>query len=275
MSGIKRIAQIFEKARNQQRAALILYYPAGYPDYATSLEVLKGLAQSGADLLEVGMPFSDPLADGPTIQHATQVALSQRMNTRHCLALVRELRQQGVETPVVLMGYLNPVMAYGMERFVRDARQTGADGIILPDFPPEESADFRALCDAYELALISLVSPATPPERARQIAETTRGFLYLISLTGVTGARESLPPELEAFVARTRAVARVPLAVGFGISTPQQARRVSQIADGVIIGSALIAQTGEAANPVQAAVGFIQKMFTALGKEELPRSESL
>lgn len=275
MSGIKRIAKTFERARDQQRAALILYYPAGYPDYNTSLEVLEGLAQCGADLLEVGMPFSDPLADGPTIQNATQTALQQGMNTRRCLQMVRDLRLHGINTPVVLMGYLNPVLAYGLEQFVHDAHQAGADGIILPDFPPEESADFRNLCHSKGLALISLVSPTTPAERASQIARNTQGFLYLVSLTGVTGVRETLPAELEEFVARMRGIAHTPLAVGFGISTPQQARRVSRIADGVIIGSALIARVGEAANPVQAATTFAREMLTALDTEELPCSESL
>lgn len=275
MNGIERITQTFENARTQQRAALILYYPAGYPDEQTSLAVLETLAQNGADVLEVGMPFSDPLADGPTIQHATQTALSQGINTRRCLETVRLLRRRGVNQPVVLMGYLNPVLAYGMERFVRDCRDAGADGVILPDFPPEESAGFRALCDAEGLAFISLVSPATSTERARQIAETTRGFLYLVSLTGVTGARDALPPDLEAFVDRMRAVAQTPLAVGFGVSTPEQARRVSRIANGVIIGSALIARVASALNPVQDAAGFVSQMLTALGTVELPRSESL
>ncbi len=275
MNGIERITQAFEKAQSQHRAALILYYPAGYPDEQTSLTVLETLAQNGADLLEIGMPFSDPLADGPTIQHATQVALTQGMNTQRCLETVHHLRRRGVNQPIVLMGYLNPVLAYGMERFVRDCRDAGADGVILPDFPPEESAGFRALCDAEGLAFISLVSPATSTERARRIAENTRGFLYLVSLTGVTGARDALPADLEAFVDRMKTVAHTPLAVGFGISTPEQARRVSHVADGVIIGSALISRMGSAVNPVQDAAAFVSQMLTALGKVELPRSESL
>lgn len=264
MKGIERLQSVFERVRLHQRAALVLYYPAGFPDYSTSLAVLAGLAQNGADILEVGMPFSDPLADGPTIQFASQTALAGGVNMRACLQIVAELRSRGFGGGLVLMGYLNPILAYGMERWVSDAAAAGADGVILPDLPPEEADAFQACCEAHGLANIYLISPATPAERAARIARRTRGFLYLVSLTGVTGAREQLPYGLEDLIRRSRAVSDLPLAVGFGISTSQQARAVGALADGVVIGSALIEAVRNSADPIAAAAAFAAAMHTAL-----------
>ena len=268
MNGIAHIQQAFGGARCQNRSALIFYYPAGYPDAPTSLAVLQKLAENGADLLEIGMPFSDPLADGPTIQYATQTALAGGMTTTGCLNLVAELRQRGVAQPLVLMGYLNPILAYGPDRWVKDAAAAGADGVILPDLPPEEGAFFESCCEAHGMALIYLLSPATPPQRAGIIAARTRGFLYLVSLTGVTGARQRLPEGLEDLIRRTRSLTQTPLAVGFGIATPQQARLVARNADGVIIGSALIDAVRNAADRPGAAGQFAQILRAAVEEVE-------
>lgn len=264
MNGIERLQQIFESTRRQQRAALILYYPAGFPNYDTALTVLEGLAQNGADILEVGIPFSDPLADGATIQFAAQTALSAGTNMHACLQSTAELRRRGVERGLVLMGYLNPILAYGMERWVCDAAAAGADGVILPDLPPEEADAFQSCCEAHGLANIYLISPATPQERAARIASRTRGFVYLVPLTGVTGAREHLPAGLEDMIRRTRLITALPLAVGFGISTPEQARAIGRLADGVIIGSALIEAVRKSSNPSAAARQFAALMQAAL-----------
>lgn len=264
MTGIERLQSTFENARQQQRAALILYYPAGFPDYAAALMVMESLAQNGADIIEVGMPFSDPLADGPTIQFAAQAALAAGINMRTCLQSVVELRRRGVERGLVLMGYLNPILAYGMERWVSDAAAAGADGVILPDLPPEEASAFQACCEAHGLANIYLISPATPPDRAAWIAERTRGFLYLVSLTGVTGARAQLPQGLGDLIHHARAATALPLAVGFGISTPAQAQAIGRLADGVVIGSALIEMVRKSADPSAAAGEFAAAMRAAL-----------
>jgi tryptophan synthase alpha chain len=240
MTGIEKIEAAFQMARSQDRGALILYHSLGYPTQADSLAVVRAAAKAGADIIELGVPFSDPLADGPTIQHSTQVALEQGTTVQRCLAMTSELRAGGITLPLLLMGYINPILAYGLKRFTADALKAGADGIIVPDLPPEEAGDLEEACRECGLALVYLLSPASPPARAELVAARTTGFLYLVSLTGVTGARDSLPSDLPEFVARTRGYAHTPVAVGFGISTPAQAAEVGKLADGVIIGSALI-----------------------------------
>ncbi len=247
------------------------YYTLGYPDAQTSLEVVAAIAASGADLIELGVPFSDPLADGPTIQHSTQVALEGGMSVRGCLDLVARLRQRGVSQPLILMGYTNPLLAYGIERYTAHAAETGADGLIVPDLPLEEAAEegpapggVESACRAQGLALVHLLSPTSPAERIRRAAAQTSGFLYLVSLTGVTGARRELPAGLPEFVARARAAAHTPVAVGFGISTPEQARLVGQLADGVIVGSALIDAVRRSDQPVAAAASFVSALRQGL-----------
>lgn len=264
MNGLEHISQTFTALRAAGRPALMPYFTLGYPTPKDSLEVIEALSESGADLIELGVPFSDPLADGPTIQHSTQVALDQGMTVSRCLSLVKEARARGVTQPLLLMGYINPVLAYGMQRYTADARDAGVDGLILPDLPVEEASAAEAACKANGLALVYLVSPTSTPERIAALAGRTSGFLYLVSITGVTGARSALPLDLAEFVARVRAVARTPLAVGFGISTPGQARDVAALADGVIIGSALIHAAGQSVHPSQAAADYLQSIRAAL-----------
>lgn len=263
MNGIQHIAEVFETRRRQGRAALMPYFTLGYPNPPLSLEIITAIAQAGADLIELGIPFSDPLADGPTIQHSTQVALEQGMSVKRALEMTATLRQRGLTQPLLLMGYLNPALAYGLARFIHEAREAGADGLILPDLPLEEAAEAETLCRENGLALVFLASPNTPPERLRRIADHTTGFLYLVSLTGVTGARSKLPPDLNAFVERARAVTQKPLAVGFGIATPDQARQVAEWADGVIVGSALIDAVRKSEKPVESASHFVFAMHQA------------
>jgi len=267
ISGLARIQQIFENARAQKRAALMPYYTLGYPTPEVSLEVLKAISQSGADLIELGMPFSDPLADGPTIQASTQVALHAGMTLPRCLEITARLRAAGAHQALILMGYINPLIAYGLESFVRDAAQAGADGFIVADLPLEESGEFEEACRKYSRGFVCLLAPDSPPQRMEMIAGRTTGFLYLVSLAGVTGARKDLPPHLPEFVRRVRQVAQTPLAVGFGVSTPQHARLVGQLADGVIVGSALIDAVKRSTDPVKTAAQFVKSLRDALAPE--------
>ena len=216
-------------ARAEGRAALMPYFTLGYPDIATSEAVVRAIAAAGADLIELGMPFSDPLADGPTIQHSTQVALEQGMTLTRGLALTSRLREAGVTQPLLLMGYVNPILAYGVSRYVADAEAAGADGFIVPDLPPEEAGELETACRAHGLALVFLLAPTSTPERIAAVVSHATGFVYLVSLAGVTGARDRLPPDLAAFVGRVRSATSLPLAVGFGIATPEHASAVGDV----------------------------------------------
>jgi tryptophan synthase alpha chain len=253
-----------EGAFTSGRPAFMPYFPLGFPSIETSVDVIEALARGGADLIEIGLPFSDPLADGPVIQQATQVALRNGMTVDRALKALADLRSRGVAIPLVLMSYYNPLLAYGLPRLVRDVSSAGADGFIVPDLPPEEAGEFEALA-AAALPLIRMIAPTTPPKRARAIASTAQGFLYLVSLTGVTGAREALPDGLSEFVQAVRSLTTVPLCVGFGISSPEQAQAVGQIADGIIVGSACVRAVGQAAEPAREAERFAQAFRAALG----------
>lgn len=248
----------------QNRPVFMPYFPVGYPEMDLSIDVLEALAKHGADVIEVGLSFSDPIADGPVIQHATQVALQNGVTLRHSFAAVAELRRRGVEIPLILMGYYNPILSFGLPNFVQAAQNAGADGFIIPDLPAEESADFEEA--AGELPLIRMIAPTTPPERVRMLAEKARGFIYLVSVSGTTGERAGIAEGLQGLVERVRSAARVPVCVGFGISTPRQAAAVGSIADGVIIGSACVKAIGESQSPVTTARDFAMKFKQAIKK---------
>jgi tryptophan synthase alpha chain len=267
MNGMDRISDTFKRCRQAGRAACMPYFTLGYPNATLSGEILLAAARSGADLFELGIPFSDPLADGPTIQHSTQTALENGMTVRGCLEQVRRLRQHGVEQPLLLMSYINPLLAFGMDRFASQAAAAGADGLIVPDLPPEESAGLEEACRRNELALVYLLAPTSTPERIALAASRASGFIYLVSVTGVTGARNELPPDLSDFIARVRRATDLPLAVGFGIATPQQAAQVGRLADGVIVGSALINAIDRSDDPCETTSAFIQDLAAALQPE--------
>jgi tryptophan synthase alpha chain len=247
MTGIERITDAFQP----HQTALMPYAMLGYPTPDISLQVVQTLVTAGADLLELGVPFSDPLADGPTIQAAGQRALENGVTLTRCIKMAAELRNRGVRTPALLMSYANPIVAYGVQRFAADSAVAGVDGFIVPDLPPEEAGELEDACRQHSLALVYLLAPTSPSERIALVAEKSQGFIYLVSLTGVTGARDALPPGLADFVARVRAVACKPLAVGFGIGTGEQARAVAQLAEGVIVGSALVQRAGESMDRVR------------------------
>ena len=245
------------------------YFPLGYPDIPTSVDVIEALARNGADIIEVGLSFSDPLADGPVIQKATQVALEQGITLPKSLAAVAELRKRGVSIPLILMGYYNPILSYGLARFVQDARAAGADGFIIPDLPPEESDEFvealRTGSDGYPpLPLIPMLAPTSPGERMEMIARKAQGFIYLVSVTGTTGERKDISAGLADLVARVRTHTSAPVCVGFGIGTPEQARTVGGIADGVIVGTACVRAIGASKTPVETAREFAKSFGDAL-----------
>jgi tryptophan synthase alpha chain len=219
--------------------ALVAYLTVGYPDIGTIREAAATLSSNGCDIIELGIPFSDPLADGITIQKASYRALQQGITPQVCLEVAYQLRQR-MATPLVFMTYYNPIFNYGLEAFCQASVAAGVDGLIIPDLPPEEGDKLEVITRNFKLDLIYLLAPTSTEERIVTVAERSKGFIYLVSVTGVTGAREALPLELEDFVRRVKQKARQPLCVGFGISTPEQARRVTKVADGVIVGSHLI-----------------------------------
>jgi tryptophan synthase alpha chain len=282
------------------------YFPLGYPDLNTSIDVIEALAKNGADLIEVGLSFSDPLADGPVIQKATQIALEQGITVKKSLEAVKELRKRSVDIPLVLMGYYNPMLAYGLEKFVRDAIEAGADGFIIPDLPPEEADEFQSAlrgatasrdqgsavasspkreaqvsdvirastadfatnaqssAQRERFPLIQMLAPTTPNERMERIARNAQGFIYLVSVTGVTGERKSISEGLAELIQRVREHATVPVCVGFGISTPEQAKQVAALADGVIVGTACVKAIGGSATAVETAKQFAAEFRRAL-----------
>jgi len=242
------------------------YFPLGYPDLDTSIDVIEALANSGADLIEVGLSFSDPLADGPVVQHATQIALEKGITVKKSLAAVAELRKRGVDIPLILMGYYNPMLAYGLEKFIRDAREAGADGFIVPDLPMEEADEFVVASHASPLPLIQMLAPTSPNERMEAIARNAKGFIYLVSVTGVTGARTSISEGLGELIKRVREHTSAPVCVGFGIGTPEQAAQVGALADGVIVGSACVKTIGGSQTPVETAKEFAAEFRSALSE---------
>ena len=255
--GAERIAAAFRG--HGRAAALMPYLMGGYPDTAASIECGLAAAEAGADLIELGVPFSDPLADGPVIHTAGTEALRNGVRLHDVLGVARELSGQ---VPVVLMVYANPVLKRGAERFADEAAEAGAAGLIVPDLPYDEAEAVRDACDAAEIALVPLVAPTTTPARVAEIGREARGFVYTVSLAGTTGERGELPPELEATVARVRESAAVPVAVGFGISTAEQARRVAAMADGVIVGSRIVRAAGEGGAEAVGAV--VRELATGL-----------
>ncbi len=233
---MSRITSVFQKVGHK---ALIPYITVGYPDTKTTLKAISLLEANGADIIELGIPFSDPLADGATIQESSYQALRKGVNTDTCLEIVRQARKK-TTVPLVFMSYYNPVLRYGLEKFCIACAEAGVDGLIVPDLPPEEGTDLKSFTLRYGLDLIYLLAPTSTPERIKMVAEQSSGYIYLVSVAGVTGARTSLPPDLHSFIARVRRETKKPLCVGFGISTPEQAGEIGKLADGVIIGSRLI-----------------------------------
>jgi tryptophan synthase alpha chain len=232
---MNRIDSVFEHAGHK---ALVTYVTVGYPSVEATLKVVPLLAGAGADIIELGVPFSDPLADGVTIQRASFHALQNGVTLETCLDVAAKLRHR-VQTPLVFMSYFNPLLQHGLDRLCRECNRAGVDGLIIPDLPPEEGGPLEKASDGCGVDIVYLLAPTSTPQRIRLVAEHSRGFIYLVSVTGVTGARQELP-DLTRFVARVRKITKRPLCVGFGIATPEQAAQVAEVADGIIVGSRLV-----------------------------------
>jgi tryptophan synthase alpha chain len=247
---MSRIARAFDLAKREQRAALVVYLCAGDPDLDTTVELVLAAAEAGADVIELGMPFSDPTADGPVIQRASERALRSGTNLRGVLGAAQRVRQKS-QVPIVLFGYYNPILAFGEQALAAAARAAGVDGLLVVDLPPEEGGALLPALAEHGLELIPLIAPTTPPARAARIAEIAGSFLYYVSITGVTGAQADLPAAA-ARAAQLRSQTGKRVAVGFGIKTEQDARAVAREADGVIVGAAVVSAVEQAANPAQA-----------------------
>jgi tryptophan synthase alpha chain len=259
--GIARIEGAFAAARARGRKALVLYVMAGDPDPGFTLRLVPKLAAAGADLVELGYPFSDPVADGPVIQAAGQRALDKFATTGAFLDLVRHIRLQ-TPVPMVVMGYYNPIFRYGESAFVRDALAAGLDGAIVPDLPVVEAGSWREACLAQGFAPVALEAPNTPPDVARTIAEGARGFVYLVSLKGVTGTDRGLGENLGDRVTRLRQWTAAPLVVGFGISTPEHARHFGRLCDGIVVGSGVVSRIADARTPDAAEAAVLEYVRT-------------
>ncbi|MEK6777817.1 MAG: tryptophan synthase subunit alpha [bacterium] len=236
---MSRIDEVFKKLKAEGRVALMPFITAGDPSLDVTGKIIREMERAGADIIELGIPFSDPLADGPTIQRSSQRALAGGVSLSKILLFLKEQRSH-ISMPVVLMGYYNPIFRYGLERFARDAKDAGADGLIVPDLPPEEAEDLIREARRVDLDTVFLLAPTSTRERIERVASVSRGFLYYVSLTGVTGARSRLSDDIGPSIAKIREVTSQPVCVGFGISKPEHVRAVSGFADGVIVGSALV-----------------------------------
>ena len=243
-----RIDRRFAALKAEGRAAFVAYVMAGDPDAATALSIVKGLPAAGADLIELGFPFSDPMAEGPTIQRASQRALAQKMTLNGTLDIVRAFREGDQDTPVILMGYLNPLVNRGFETFAKQANEAGVDGLIVVDCPPEEADPLSDALEAEGLSLIRLASPTTDDKRLPAVIRRTSGFVYYVSVAGVTGVKEADADAVAPAVERIRKASGLPVAVGFGIRTPERAAEVARVADAAVVGSALVDEIEAAAN---------------------------
>jgi tryptophan synthase alpha chain len=256
---------MFADLRARRAAALIPYFTAGDPDLSVTRDLVRAAVAEGADAIEIGVPFSDPMADGPVLQRSAIRALAAGTTLTRVLELVGELRRE-TDVPIVLFGYYNPYFRYGVEAIARDAAAVGADALLCVDLPPEESGELRLAATAAGLDMISLLAPTTPPARIRMIARASSGFLYFVSVLGVTGARTSLPPELPQWIAQVRRCTALPVGVGFGVSAPEQAAWIAGIADAVIVGSALarLIEEGEASGAPARVGRFVASLKAAM-----------
>jgi len=254
-----RIDAKFADLKTQGKKAFVAYVMAGDPDYDTSLEVVKGLPAAGVDIIELGLPFSDPMADGPTIQLAGQRALNNGMTLTKTLALATAFRETDNTTPIVMMGYYNPIYSRGVDTFLTDAKAAGIDGLIIVDLPPEEDAELCLPAQAAGLNFIRLATPTTDDKRLPRVLQNTSGFVYYVSITGITGAAEAEAADVAPEVARIKAGTDLPVIVGFGINTPEKSRTIAGVADGTVVGSAIVSLIG-AGKPVAEVLAFVKTL---------------
>jgi len=240
VSPVDRVANAFAAGREAGRPLVVPFITAGYPTATATVPIVTALAAAGADMIEIGMPFSDPLADGPTIQHSSEIALRNGMTVRKTLESVRQIRASGTDAPLILMGYCNPLYAYGVDAFLEAAAQAGVDGLIIADMPPDEADEFLAGCKDVGVSLTFLVAPNAPDDRVRKVDAASTHFSYCVTVTGVTGARSDVEGRTVDFLQRMRRLATKPFVVGFGIKKPEHVAALGPHADGVVVGSAII-----------------------------------
>ncbi len=267
MSTGSRIGRRFEALKREGRGGLVTFVTAGDPDRRTSMEVFRGLPAAGADVIELGIPFSDPMADGPAIQAASQRALKAGHTLAATLAMVAEFRRDDADTPVILMGYYNPIYVYGVERFVSDAATAGVDALIVVDLPPEECDELLGPAAAVGIDLIFLVAPTTKDDRLPVVLAKAGGFVYYVSITGITGTASAVVTDVAAAVERIRRHTQIPVAVGFGIKTPEQAAEMAGAADAAVVGSAVVAKVAENVDETGAALpGLVEAVLSFVGE---------
>ncbi len=245
---MSRLQKTFERLRAETRTGLITFLPVGFPDLESTVDLFKAMVEGGADIVELGVPFSDPLADGVTIQRASFAALSNGTTLSSCLDTVAALRKEGIDVPLVPMGYYNPILSMGVREFGQRAAEAGVDGLIVVDLPPEESDELLAACRSNNIDLIYLLAPTSTDSRIKRICSLASGFIYCVSITGITGARNDLPEGLPAFLDKVRQNTELPLVVGFGVSTREHVETIGNIADAAVVGSAMV-ETVEKATP--------------------------
>jgi tryptophan synthase alpha chain len=265
-----RITETFKNLRARGEKALVTFITAGDPDIAATKDLIFELERGGADIIELGIPFSDPMADGPTIQAASERALKKGTRLADVLRVVKEVRKKS-GIPIVLFGYYNPILSYGVERYARDASRAGVDGTLIVDLPPEEAGELKKELDRRAIELIFLLTPTSDEARIRTVTDKASGFIYFVSVAGVTGARSSLSTDIERYIKKVRHFTKLPLGVGFGISTPEQARAVCRHADGVIVGSAIVNVI--AANSGNARLKKVRDFVSKLKKGTMARQD--
>lgn len=262
---MSRIQKTFETLQGKNQKALNIFITAGYPDGPRSLEIMKKLPEQGADLIELGMPFTDPMADGPTIQNSSLQALQNGMSVKGTLEILRKFREENTHTPVILMGYFNPIYKYGCEKFIQDAAAAGADGLIVVDLPPEEDSELRTPAQKAGIDFIKLVTPTTLGVRLDKVIENASGFLYYVSIAGVTGTKSADIDAVSKHIQVIKSKTDLPVAVGFGIKTPQDASNMAKIADAVVVGSAIV-ETIDQNQHGDNVIALLQSQISALKK---------
>jgi len=259
---MNRIASTLQEYQSKKKTIIVPYITPEFPVKGTTVPLILALEKSGAGMIEVGIPFSDPLADGPTIQHSSEIAISNGATLRRVLELIAEARTQ-TTIPLILMGYINPILNYGIEKFLQDAKKSGVDGLIIPDMPPEESDEFRLQCLKNELSNIFLIAPTSSEERIRYIDSISTDFTYCVSVTGVTGAKNSFDDGFDIFLTRVKKNTTKPFVVGFGIKSKEQIKHISTFANGAVVGSALLQAISENKN-IDDAVSAAGQFFSSL-----------
>ncbi len=261
--------RLIQKIRDKERAKkkiFCAFLTYGYPNAGATARLIRSFEKEGVDIIEIGFPFSDPMADGPTIQYSSEQALKRRIRIQDVFRQTARLRREGVKVPLVFFTYLNPIFHYGLKRFARDAARAGLDAVLVPDLPPEEEKVFGAECRKQNLAQVFLIAPTTQRKRAAMIAKRTEGFIYYVSLRGVTGARKQMSADIAPVLRRLNRMTTKPVLVGFGVSQPDQARRLAGLSQGVIVGSAIIEAIRRNNGRIEPAVAFVRRMAKALAK---------